>query len=102
MTAANEEDFTGELVPGSPAPVVETRIRSIPERRESTRGILAVGMAIVFALIALGSGIAVWTGTDVDKVKGLLDVLLPPVVALTGTAMGFYFGGERSERASGE
>jgi hypothetical protein len=30
-----------------------------------------------------------------SDVKDLLTVILPPLIALTGSALGFYFGGKR-------
>jgi len=93
-----EIDFTviePEPVRGPP-PVRDTKKPSIHERREWVRGALASGLVVVFAALVLGAGVAVWTGMPAASVKDIMQVLLPPVVALTGTALGFYFGGERS------
>jgi len=97
-----EQDFSEELIaPGTPSPVREVsgRARSIPEQRESMRGVLAGGLTLLFAILVLGSGIAVWTGVDVEVVRSLLEIVLPAVIALAGSAIGFYFGGERPDRS---
>src|SRR4051812_41055581 len=91
-----EEDFTNEVGAADLGPPPTRAVgKTIHERRESVRGRLAGGLTLLFAAIVLGSGVAVWTGTDVDTVKSLLEVVLPPVVALTGSAVGFYFAGEQ-------
>ncbi len=60
------------------------------------RGVLALGLVIVLAGIVGGALLLVALGSvSVADMKGLLESVLPPVVALTGTAVGFYFGGRR-------
>ncbi len=57
------------------------------------RGRLAGGLVILLAVVILIAAIAVVAGSSVKDIKSMYEVLLPPVVALTGTAMGFYFAG---------
>src|SRR4051794_953126 len=96
--ASNEEiDLTQTETPQGPAPVRSRGRRStIHERRERMRGLLAGGLTLIFATLVIGAGVAAWTGVTLQTIKELLEVLLPPVVALTGSAMGFYFGGQSS------
>jgi hypothetical protein len=97
LTPPREFDFTETERPDGPAPERSTGPRrTIGERRESMRGLLAGGLTVVFAALVLGAGVATWVGMPVEAIKAVLEVLLPPVVALTGTALGFYFGEERA------
>lgn len=90
-------DFTGEDI-GPPRPFAlgpQTRPYDPTRHREWVRGLLAGGLAVVFGIVVLGSlGAVVVRGAQVEAVTSLLEVILPPVVALTGTAIGFYFGGQ--------
>jgi len=96
-----EEDFTADAVLEGPPPI---RVAvTLHERRETTRARLAGGLTLVFAVLVLGAGAAVWTGgVDVKDVKDVLQILLSPVVALTGSAIGFYFGGEHPPETARE
>jgi hypothetical protein len=105
----SDYDFTGEdigpiavpdgerttLGPSSPD-VAGISVRDV-RHRETTRRWLAmalVGLFSVVTLLSLMSVVFEWV--EVDSVKSLLEVLIPPIVALTGSALGFYFGVERS------
>jgi hypothetical protein len=64
--------------------------------RERTRSRLA--QALVGALILVTLGLVVLTAFDaitVDEAKDLAVAVLSPLVAITGTALGFYFGGRK-------
>ena len=68
--------------------------------REKTRGLLALGLTLLLFLIALL--LVVCTAADwltSTEAKDLAASVLSPVVAVTGTALGFYFG---AHRQSGE
>lgn len=116
-----EEDFTEESVgpvgaaagampaeaggpTGGPAGGVAAALASpyspelgvIEKHREGTRRWLAYGLVMLLAAVALISLAAVvfkWQTTD--EVKSIADVIYPPIVALTGSALGFFFGVER-------
>jgi hypothetical protein len=86
-------DLTAEPVRSTVEPsIVPTDLESVRERK---RGYLAAALVGILAALVLGSPIALAFGANVDELKSLLEVLLPPVIALTGTAVGFYFGGPR-------
>jgi len=61
---------------------------------ERLRGKLAAGLVILLGATIVASfvWIAVGWGTA-DQLDALLDRFIAPLVALTGTALGFYFGG---------
>jgi hypothetical protein len=67
--------------------------RSIPEMRELVRGWLAKGLVWLLILTVMSILILLATGR-LTAVQASL--VLSPVVALTGTALGFYFGSEKS------
>jgi hypothetical protein len=64
--------------------------------REQTRSRLA--QALVALLFLVATLLVVLTAFDklsVEEAKDLAATVLGPVVAVTGTALGFYFGGRR-------
>jgi uncharacterized membrane-anchored protein len=64
----------------------------LPEKQENTRGWLAKGTFVLFAIVILGIiASAIFTNLTPDRLNFLLSVLS----AITGTlgfVMGFYFG----------
>ena len=62
-------------------------------KREQVRGTIAwfllglLSMTVVFAFTAVARN---WT--DYENIKDMLGILLPPIVGLVGSAIGFYFG----------
>ena len=99
--SADEEilDLSAEepAPPLGPAPGPEVGAVWNPEpARERIRGAIAVGLVGLLALIAVGSIVLLATDTlSLDEVEGLLAALFAPLLALAGTALGFYFGGQR-------
>jgi hypothetical protein len=83
--------------PLGPAPKPEVGAIWNPEpARERIRGAIAVGLVALLALIALGAIVLLATDTlSLDEVEGLLAAVFAPLLALAGTALGFYFGGQR-------
>ncbi len=83
--------------PPGPAPRPEVGAIWNPEpARERIRGAIAVGLVVLLALIAVGSIVLLATDAlSLDEVEGLLTALFAPLLALAGTALGFYFGGQR-------
>lgn len=88
MTAVESLDLEGPF----PRPREE---KYDPERaRDRIRGPLAIGMVMLLGATMLLTYIwiaANWMNTG--DAKDILGIVLPPVVALTGTVLGFYFGG---------
>jgi 4-amino-4-deoxy-L-arabinose transferase-like glycosyltransferase len=76
------------MSPGLPPPPI-----AIEVSRERVRGILAIALLSLLGLVILSlllAAIADWLTTT--EITDLLDPLITPLVALTGTALGFYFG----------
>lgn len=103
QTATDEGDSTDapseRLLPvGHPA---QKRLRlggeyNIEEHRETTRRQLALLLAILLAVTA--TSLIALTAVEllnINDAKELAASVLSPVVAVTGTALGFYFGGSR-------
>ena len=67
--------------------------------RESTRSWLARALVLLLSIVSLGLIVGVassWLSTE--QAKDLALAVLSPLVALTGAALGFYFGGEQNPR----
>jgi hypothetical protein len=64
---------------------------------EAMRGLLAlIFTALLFVVVAMGF-LATYLGSEVwSRTTDLLDVLLPVVTSLLGSAVGFYFGTQRT------
>jgi hypothetical protein len=63
--------------------------------QENARRRLALGLLILLSVVVialLGGTFADWI--SVDESGELAQAILSPVVVLTGTALGFYFGGQ--------
>jgi hypothetical protein len=63
-------------------------------RREETRSRLALALVTLISLIALL--LVVLTALEeltIDDAKDLAGVVLAPLIAVTGTVFGFYYGG---------
>jgi hypothetical protein len=92
-------DLSAEEPAPSPGPVPKPEVGAVwnPEPgRERIRGAIAVGLVILLASIAVGSIVLLATDAlTLDEVEGLLTALFAPLLALAGTALGFYFGGQR-------
>jgi hypothetical protein len=53
---------------------------------------------LLLAAVSLGLIICTAAGwIDIDTAKDLAAAILSPLVAVTGTALGFYFGGHHGE-----
>jgi hypothetical protein len=62
--------------------------------REETRSRLAQVLVALLVVVALSLvGLTAWGKLSIDQAKDLAGVVLSPLVAVTGTALGFYFGG---------
>jgi hypothetical protein len=63
--------------------------------RDRVRGYLAAGLVALLVAVVVAGWVTLWAGVVTEpEVKDLLGVILPPVVALVGSALGFYFGGK--------
>jgi uncharacterized membrane protein len=84
--------------PGGTLSVLEVGGKFDPApAREETRSQLALLLTFLVFLIALMLVIFLATNLlSADETKELAATVLSPVVAVTGTALGFYFGGHRS------
>ena len=65
--------------------------------RERVRGGLAIGLLSVFSLLVMACLIMIWSTGRRDDVAVYLNLVLNPMVALVGTTLGFYFGGQQTK-----
>lgn len=64
--------------------------------RELMRGVIALSLVVLLVLIVLAPiGVVIWVpSVPFETIKSMLELILSPVVALVGSAVGFYFGGK--------
>ena len=63
--------------------------------RDRLRGWLAVALLAMLAVVVAAAWVSLWWSLATEaEIKDLLGVILPPIVALVGSAIGFYFGGK--------
>lgn len=86
-------DFTDDAVPQR-IPLLQERAYDPEPRREATRGWLAASL-LFLVLLCVAAGIAF---IAVGKLPGaaLVESILPQVVTLAASALGFYFGIQRA------
>lgn len=89
MTVSEPIDISGSL------PKVNERKYDPGRDRERVRGALALGLLVGLGLVIAAAFVSIWAQWMPEgDVKDLLTVIFGPVVALTGSALGFYFGGK--------
>lgn len=102
-SAPKNEDFTHEVEPASPPAqdaVVTTRPYSLDETRETTRGDLARGLLWLLTF-AIG-GVLAFIGLGRLDGTVLTQSIFPSLIALAGTALGFYFGSQTAKDSARE
>ena len=86
------EDFGG----GSPDdPPVRSPEVGEPLEREKVRSRIAISLVVLLAVVILVLLGAAISGVNRDSVQTIGDIVLPPVVALCGTVVGFYYASSR-------
>jgi hypothetical protein len=68
---------------------------NIEEAQEKTRGAIAAGLVGLLFMLVIFAFMSLWSKADPKDLKTLLDMLLAPIIALVGSATGFYFGGKK-------
>lgn len=96
-------DWADEEGPKAAAAAIKTPGVSVEAHRETTRGQLArwlMGLLTLTVLVILGLAAAEVLGiknkSDLS-IQAIAEVTLTPVVTLTGTALGFYFGAQTAK-----
>ncbi len=96
---AREEDFSREGIgPDERAKARPVESYNHDRHIDRVRAVLAIALVVLVALEALIALVAVVAGRPSDEIGGLLEKVLSPTVALAGSAVGFYFAGERDSR----
>jgi hypothetical protein len=104
MAAVEDRDLTGEdgtgaldpaaLVP--PGPAFEPF--NIAKEQEKVRGVIAQALIVLLAVIILFAFISLWTfSSGFPDLEKLMTIVFGPVIALVGTAIGYYFGGKTTQ-----
>lgn len=109
MDIPEDRDLTGQDGDlGSPefferlvTPELQTEPYNHLKQQERVRGRIAEGLTILLAAIILLAFITLWcSGGSFDDLAKLMTIVFGPVVALVGTAIGYYFGGKTGGGAS--
>jgi hypothetical protein len=64
------------------------------DQREEIRGQLASALVVILGVVVAFAG--VWlcvNGKSIEDLKSVMGLIFGPIIALVGTALGFYFGG---------
>ena len=95
-------DFSREEPPGPPPPPAQdiTKPYNPDETRETTRGDLARGLLWLLTF-AIG-GVLAFIGLGRLDGTVLTQSIFPSLVALAGTALGFYFGSQTAKDSARE
>jgi hypothetical protein len=76
----------------------ETRPYSVTRARENIRGIIALGLIALLSMVVTISLLLIWIHPDRSKeLHELLVLVFGPLIALVGSATGFYFGSKEKE-----
>jgi hypothetical protein len=82
-----------ELPPQSPTVHVGETV-DLATIQEKTRSYIAKGLVLLLVVVALSLiGLTAWGKLSINDSKDLAGAVLSPLIAVTGTALGFYFGG---------
>ena len=63
-----------------------------------TRNALAMGLALLLAILTITALVAAIAGADGDRLMQISQLTITPVVALCGTAFGFYFAQQAADQ----
>ncbi len=71
---------------------------NIAKEQEKVRGLIAQALTLLLAVIILFAFITLWTSSSTfGDLEKLLTIVFGPVIALVGTAIGYYFGGKTAQ-----
>jgi len=76
----------------------KTRPYSVARTRENIRGVIALGLIALLSTVVVISLLLIWIHPDRSKeLHELLVLVFGPLIALVGSATGFYFGSKEKE-----
>lgn len=68
-------------------------------RRDWVRAAVTIGLVIAFIVLMVDAGAAAFAAKERwEQTKEMLQILLPALTGLLGSALGFYFGTKSGER----
>ncbi len=90
---SSDQSSDGEIYIDAAISPTTTRVE---EKRENARAWITYSLIGLVSIIIVGTLIgASFNFLDKDKIEVILTAALPPIVALLGSAMGFYFGSSK-------
>jgi hypothetical protein len=76
----------------------QERTAPVARARENIRGIIALGLIALLSAVVVVSLILIWVHPERSKeLHELLVLVFGPLIALVGSATGFYFGSKEKE-----
>lgn len=82
-----------------PSPAYDVKAYDPTKTRENFRGVIALGLIALMAITVFFSLLLVWVHPDRTKeLHDLLALVFGPLIALVGTATGYYFGSQAASR----
>ena len=90
--SSKKVDFGGPVEGDDLKPVQRPTVFDAEPGRERVRGRVAGALVLLLSTLTLIALIAVVAGVAAADVRSIIELVLPPVVALCGSAIGFYFG----------
>jgi len=105
-----EKDLTGEDGNLQPEDYDQLESAGPPQKpynfakkQEKVRGLIAQGLIVMLAIIILLAFISLWYfGSSFADLEKLMTIIFGPVIALVGTAIGYYFGGKSAQNGDGQ
>jgi len=83
------------MADGGDLPSPDLKKFNLEEAQERTRGQIAGALVALLFVIVIFAFMTVWAKFAMDDLKVVLELIVGPVIALVGTATGFYFGGKK-------
>ena len=99
LTKIDPGVFTPDDIATRPVTGLGEKPYNSEETRENTRGDLARGLLWLLALVV--GGVLVFIGLGRLEGTVLTQSIFPSLVALAGTALGFYFGSQKGSNSTG-
>jgi hypothetical protein len=109
MAEVEDKDLTGEageaigiqniaVSPQALLPKIPLEPFNLDKKQEEVRGLIAQGLVVLLAVIILFAFISLWIFSNgFNDLEKLMSIIFSPVIALAGTATGYYLGGNSAK-----
>jgi hypothetical protein len=97
--SAPQTTISGEKTAAPPPP--PGRPLKNADKQWVTRRRLAYALLAILAVLVGAALVAMFTGTDLTRIKDVMAIVFGPVAGLVGAAVGFYFGAKTGSETPG-